>query len=69
MNAAEARDLPIGEKFQIMEAIWDDLRRTFEESDIPESHKTLLDERRARVKAGDASLLNWDEVKSSIGRG
>ncbi len=66
MTAAEVKALPVGEKFRIMEAIWEDLRDRFERSEIPQEHKDLLDLRRARVESGDAQLLAWDEVKSSI---
>ena len=68
MTAAEVRALPVKEKFQIMEALWEDLRDRFEGSEIAESHKELLDARRERVESGDARLLAWDDVKGSIGR-
>lgn len=51
-----------------METIWDDLRDHFESAEIPESHKDLLRSRRQRVQSGDSKLLDWDDVKSSIGR-
>jgi len=68
MTAEEVRALPITEKIQIMEAIWEDLRERFDRMDLPQAHKELLDRRRARVEAGSARLLDWDAVKSTIGR-
>jgi putative addiction module component (TIGR02574 family) len=68
MTAEEAKALPIAQKIQIMEALWEDLRDRFDQLDLPQSHKDLLDERRARVKEGSARLLDWDTVKSTIGR-
>ena len=68
MSIAEVSKLPLREKLQIMEAIWMDLREHVEVMEIPESHRRLLDKRRARVAGGTSTLLNWDQVKYSIGR-
>jgi hypothetical protein len=51
-----------------MEALWEDLRDRFEQSEVPQRIKDLLDLRRVRVQQGSAKLLDWDAVKSSIGR-
>jgi putative addiction module component (TIGR02574 family) len=68
MTAQELKALPISEKIQIMEAIWEDLRDRFERAEPPQQLKDLLDQRRARVKDGSAQLLDWDAVKSTVGR-
>ena len=68
MSIAEIHQLPIEEKFQIMEALWEDLRARFDQMQIPAAHKALLDERRARVQNGTAMLRDWDAVKTTIGR-
>lgn len=68
MNADEVKALPMTEKVQIMEALWEDLRDRFERMEVPQSHKDLLDQRRSRVERGESQLHEWDEVKSSIGR-
>ena len=67
MTLEEIRMLPVAEKLQIMEAIWQDFRDQFENFDSPGPLKTLLDKRRARVREGEVELLAWDEVKSKIG--
>lgn len=69
VTVSEVKDLPVREKLQLMEAIWEDLRTHFENSDPPASHRELLDERRRRVEEGQACLLDWDEVKLTLGRG
>jgi len=56
------------QKIQLMEAIWDDLRDRFEQSEVPQRLKDVLDQRRARAREGTAAILDWDTVKSSIGR-
>ncbi|MDD2707888.1 MAG: addiction module protein [Verrucomicrobiae bacterium] len=68
MTIAEVRELPITEKIQIMELLWEDLRERFDRMDLPQAHKDLLDQRRSRVEAGAAKLLDWDAAKSTIGR-
>ena len=68
MTAEEVKALPIAQKIHIMEVIWEDLRDRFERSELPQELKSLLEERRARVRDGSVQLLDWDKVKSTIGR-
>jgi hypothetical protein len=69
MTVAEAKAMPIGQKFQIMQALWEDMRERFESMPVSDEVKALLDERRERVARGEAKLLDWDQVKSALGRG
>lgn len=68
MTVEEVKALPTAQKLQIMEAIWEDLRGRFEQADLSPRLTALLDQRRARVREGAAKVLDWDQVKSSIGR-
>jgi hypothetical protein len=68
MTAEEVKALPLVQKVQIMEALWEDLRDRFEQSEVPQRIRDLLDQRRVRVQQGAAKVLDWDAVKSSIGR-
>lgn len=68
MGIAEIKQLPLHEKLQILEALWEDLAQNLNESDIPKEHKKLLDTRRDEVKNGKATLLDWDQVKGQLGR-
>jgi hypothetical protein len=68
MTAEEVRTLPMAQKMQIMEALWEDLRDRFENAEVPERLKDVLDQRRARARDGSAKILDWDSVKSGIGR-
>ena len=67
MNIAEIRLLPLSEKLQIMEAIWEDLRNHAEAVLVPDWQKKLLDERRKAMEEGREQVLDWDEVKHSLG--
>jgi len=68
MSITEISDLPMREKFQIMEFLWGDMRLSLESAETPRDHQDLLDSRRARVDNGEASLLDWDRVKNTVGR-
>lgn len=68
MSIAEIRSLPLREKFQILEAIWDDLSSRIEEMAVSPAVRDLLDERIERVRSGAAEVHDWDAVKFSIGR-
>lgn len=67
MSVAEVRKLPLREKLQIMEAIWQDLAEHVESCDVPLVHREMLDRRRARVAAGAVELRDWNTVKHTIG--
>ena len=68
MTAEDVKALPVDTKIQIMEAIWEDLRNRFDRMEISQEQKDLLDRRRARVRDGEAQLLDWESVKGSVGR-
>jgi putative addiction module component (TIGR02574 family) len=67
MSITEIRELPLNEKLQIMEALWEDLRSHAEAVPVPEWHKEVLDARRKAVEAGQEPVLEWDDVKDSLG--
>jgi hypothetical protein len=51
-----------------MEALWDDLRANADVVLMPDWQKQLLDARRKAVSDGRERILEWDEVKDSLGR-
>lgn len=68
MSTAEVLKLSLSEKLRIMEAIWEELRERADQVAVTQEQKELLDARRAKVRGGEAKLLDWDAVKGSIGR-
>lgn len=68
MSIAEVRNLPLREKFQILEVIWDDLSPRVDEMAVSPAVRDLLDERMERIQNGSAEVHDWDSVKFSIGR-
>lgn len=67
MSIGEIQQLPLSEKLQIMEAIWEDLRVRATEVPVPQWHRDLLDERRTAVVENREEIFDWDEVKHSLG--
>jgi hypothetical protein len=67
MSITEVRQLPLAEKLQIMEAIWEDLRAQAALLPVPPWHKELLDERRKAVEEGREEVFDWDAIKDSLG--
>ena len=68
MITNEISKLTTREKFQLMEALWEDLRVKADQCEIPQGHMDLLDARRRAVDEGDDSILDWDRVKHSLRR-
>jgi putative addiction module component (TIGR02574 family) len=66
MSIAEIRQLPLHEKLQMMEALWEDLRSHAEDLPAPAWHKELLDARRKAVMEGREEILAWDDIKDSL---
>jgi putative addiction module component (TIGR02574 family) len=67
MSIGEIQQLPLSEKLRIMEAIWEDLRLRADQVAVPQWHKDLLDSRRKAVDENREEILEWDEVKHSLG--
>jgi len=67
MSIADIRKLPLSEKLQIREAIWEELRQNAENVAVTDWQKKLLDTRRKAVVQGCEKILNWDEIKDSPG--
>ena len=64
----DVKGMSLEDKMLTMNALWNDLRETFESSGETDQIKSLLDQRVSRLDSGEAELLDWDDVKGSIGR-
>ena len=67
MSIAEIHELPVKKKLLLMEVLWEDLRSHVGHVPVPQWHKELLDARRAAVESGEEQILDWDEVKGTLG--
>lgn len=68
MTLSDIQNMTVSEKISVMDALWEDFRMKADQSDISETHQVLLDKRRESVQQGHAKLLDWESVKSVIGR-
>ncbi|WP_457606373.1 addiction module protein [Nitratifractor sp.] len=65
MSSIELEKMDPLEKLRVMELLWEDLYRHFEDAEIPEWHQEVLDRR--EKEAGDRSdYLDWDEVRKEL---
>ena len=67
MSITEIQRLPLSEKLQIMEAIWEDLSAHSEQIAMPNWHQELLDVRRKAVESGKEEVFDWNTVKDKLG--
>jgi putative addiction module component (TIGR02574 family) len=67
MNSLEISNLPVSEKLQLMESLWDSLcRETSGESEVPSWHQEVLAERLHRLDNGEEPVSSWGEAKKRI---
>lgn len=68
MKVEELKGLPVREKFQLLEALWEDLNDQLETVPISEDEKSLLDSRLQRLESNQTEIQDWDRVKDRIGK-
>jgi putative addiction module component (TIGR02574 family) len=68
VSIEEITSLSFSQKLQLMEALWEQLRLDPDKVPVPGWHKDLLDARRKAVDENQEEILEWDEVKHSLGR-
>lgn len=67
MTTAEIADLPIGEKLQMMEALWAALAADGGQGQtVPAWHADEVAERVGRLRRGEESVSPWAEAKARI---
>ena len=66
INVQEIRSLPLRDKLQMFETLWDEIARADDGPEVPQWQKELLDRRERSVEAGEATFLDWEEAKRQI---
>ena len=67
MQTAELVVLPLAERLQAMEALWDSLCRDQTQADVvPTWHEEELNKRVAALDSGDEVVSPWEEAKERI---
>ena len=67
MSDLEIAALPIAQKLQLMESLWDSLcRETSGGPDVPSWHGEVLAERIRRLDNGEEPVSSWADAKQRI---
>ncbi len=62
--------LPVAERLQLVEDLWDSIAADQEQAPVmPPEVLTVLRERQARYEANPDDVLTWDEVKRQLHSG
>ncbi|MBS1769188.1 MAG: addiction module protein [Acidobacteria bacterium] len=59
-------ELSVGEKVELMEALWEDMLQRSDSLPSLSWHKQILDERRQSVLSGKARYSSLDEVEKRL---
>jgi putative addiction module component (TIGR02574 family) len=57
------KNLPISERADLAQALWDSILEESESLPLPESHRTELEK---RLQNSDPKLIPWEEVKTRL---
>ncbi len=68
MTTAEIKNMSTAERLRAMEVLWDALCESADEIESPDWHGQILEERRKRIKSGDAQFVSIAELKKSAGK-
>jgi phosphoribosylanthranilate isomerase len=65
---SEIHQMHFHEKLALMETVWAEISAEPAKVEVPQWHKTLLDEREQAFQRGQEQVLDWDEAKKQIER-
>ena len=66
LSASDIAEMPIEQRLQLVEDLWDSIADLPESVSIPEWHKSVLDERLSAYHADPSQGMPWSEVKKDI---
>jgi len=58
--------MSVGEKLQVVEAVWSSLCTTPADVVSPEWHSEVLAERKPRLESGEATVSEWEVAKKRL---
>lgn len=64
MTHVDLVSMPVAEKIQLMEALWESL--SMDDSVVPSWHAEVLAERVALLDQGQETVSDWNEAKQRI---
>ena len=63
MKIDEIKKMPLQQRIQIMEQIWNSLIEEDQVPDSPQWHKEVLEFRRQKIEPSEANFLSIDELR------
>lgn len=66
LTPVEIAALPVADRLELIEQLWDSLESEAAELAVPEWHRAELDRRLAAHAANPSAARPWDEVKADI---
>jgi len=63
----EIKHLQLTDKLELVQMIWNDIDNELSKTEIPESHKKMLDQRIKEIESGNAKFYNWNDIKQNYG--
>ena len=64
MMITEIRKMPVIERLQVMEELWESLCHEEIEIESPEWHNDILESRRKKIKKGEAEFISLEDLKA-----
>lgn len=65
MDTREIKKMSRAERLKAMEALWDSLVEEEAETESPDWHQHILEERKARIESGKAEFISLDKLRAS----
>jgi len=62
----EILNLSKDEKLELLDALWENLNEEIKDSEIPEWHKEILEERLKKIENGEMEFVSWEKVKEML---
>jgi putative addiction module component (TIGR02574 family) len=65
MNIEELKQMSLSERIRTMEVLWDSLIEDESEIESPDWHREVLEDRKRKIEAGEATFISLDKLRAS----
>lgn len=63
---SEIKQMTLPEKLELLEAVWSEIASDPDQVEVPQWHKSILDERQRAFEEGRDKAIDWEEAKRQI---
>ncbi|MCF8304047.1 MAG: addiction module protein [Bacteroidales bacterium] len=64
----DLKDLPLEEKIEVIQQLWEDVFDKQDRLQVPEAHKRILDNRLKQIENKEGTFKSWEEVISKYSK-